>query len=123
MSKLATLCCAALLAGGVACGSGSRGGGSCTPSNARNVTGQDPIEIDIHSFAFQPSCFEARPGQRFEVVNQDPAPHTFTVAGTSVDVKVDGGGSLDGGSLDLAPGTYHFTCTIHPQMTGTLIVQ
>jgi len=122
LSKFATFCCTALLLAAVACGSGSSGG-SCTSSNATDLASQDQAQIQIHSFAFQPSCFEATSTQGIKIVNQDQAPHTFTVKGTSVDLKIDAGKTIEQGPLGLSPGTYPFVCTIHPQMTGTIIIK
>ena len=55
-------------------------------------------------------------------MNQDFRGHTFTVIGTGVDVLIPAGKTATKAGANLAPATYQFHCTIHPQMTGTLIV-
>lgn len=75
--------------------------------------------LRIENFAFTPSTLKASAGATIEVENEDSAPHTFTVDGENVDVRLDGGQSLDV-TLDLSPGRYGFHCEIHPEMTGSL---
>ena len=53
--------------------------------------------------------------------NSGDAPHTFTVGGTDLVVKVDPGGS-DEVSFEVDPGISSVTCTFHPQMEATLTV-
>ena len=62
-------------------------------------------------------------GATVGVANEDDYPHTVTM---------DGGGgfrvALEGGSAaafpaDQPPGTYSFHCEIHPNMTGSLVIE
>jgi plastocyanin len=123
IGKLAFVCAVAMALWGMGCSSGSGGGSSCSASSATDLTGQDPFQIQISSFAYHPSCFVVHGSQSMKLVNGDSVPHTFTVNGTSVDVKVDAGQTLESPPAGLAADTYQFRCTIHPQMTGTLIVK
>lgn len=79
-------------------------------------------QIVIRDFMFQPMSLSVSAGATVTWTNQDEEPHT---------VKSDTGlfrsAALDtheSYSFTFAkPGTYHFTCSIHPRMVGTIIVQ
>ncbi len=98
---------------GVACGGG---GSHCTSMNATKLTGT----LTVKDFAFSPNCFSVASGSTISVANGDPRAHNFTVRDTDVAVPLPGGGT--GKATAPAPGTYDFLCTIHPAMTGTIIV-
>jgi len=97
-------------------GSGGSSSGGCTADSATALSGN----LTIQNFAFQPDCFSVSAGSTISVENKDSATHTFTVAGTDVNVSLDAGTNQDATAPD--PGTYAFHCNIHPTMTGTLIV-
>jgi plastocyanin len=61
-------------------------------------------------------------GASLTLENAGDAPHTFTVAGTEVDVKVDPGGADEARFDGVDPGTYTVTCLFHPQMEATVTV-
>jgi plastocyanin len=96
-----------------ACGGG---GGDCMSQNATKLTGT----LTIKDFAFHPDCFSVASGSTISVANGDARPHTFTVRDTDVALGLRGGEA--GETTAPAPGTYDFLCTIHPTMTGTIIV-
>jgi len=113
---------------GTACSSGGGGGsssasvGGCTAASATDLTGDNPFTVTMKDLAFHPSCFSAKNNSTIKLENQDTVNHTFTIIGTGVDVLVPAGQTLTKPGANLAPATYQFHCTIHPQMTGTLIV-
>ena len=73
--------------------------------------------IVIAGFAF--SVIPANVGS-IGVENDDTTAHTVTADDGSFDVRVDPGES---GTFEVSePGSYAFHCTIHPNMTGTLVV-
>jgi len=78
--------------------------------------------VDLADFVFEPDCLSADAGATVTLENVGDAPHTFTVAGTDVDVSVDAGSSEDASLSGVDPGTYTVTCTFHPQMEATLTV-
>lgn len=74
------------------------------------------------SFMFAPAALTVKAGSTVTWTNRDQEPHT--VASDS--------GLFRSGALDTndsfsfrfdQPGTYHYLCSIHPQMVGTIIVQ
>jgi plastocyanin len=77
--------------------------------------------VELADFAFRPDCLSVDAGATITLENSGDAPHTFTVGGTDLDVKVDPGGSGEV-SFEVDPGIYSVTCTFHPQMEATVTV-
>ena len=48
-------------------------------------------------------------------MNKQPEAATFTIDGTQVDVRINGGQTFNGESAGLAPGAYRFHCKILPR--------
>ena len=127
---LLLLAVAALAAAG--CGGGSnKPKSAANPSNNGSASGNAPktstsgaaggktVTIDMKNIAFNPKSVTVKVGQTVKWVNQDSAPHNVT------------GGPLhsptfgNGGSFTFKPtkaGTISYVCTVHPGMTGKLIV-
>jgi plastocyanin len=91
----------------------------CTPSTAET---QDPNRIVVKEFMFMPNSLTVKAGSTVTWANMDDEPHTV----------VSNTGLFRSGALDTndsfsfkfdTPGTYHFTCSIHPRMVGTIVVQ
>ena len=86
-------------------------------------TPAEPVaaRLDIAGFAFS-GAETVAPGQAITIANADGTPHTVTSVDGAFDTGlIDGGGS---GELTAptAPGTYAYFCSLHPSMTGTLVV-
>ena len=62
------------------------------------------------------------PGSSVVAANRDAEPHTVTAADGSFDSGPIGSGLAVSFAAPAAPGTYAFVCTIHPSMTGQLVV-
>lgn len=78
-------------------------------------------EVTITSYAFAPASITVPAGTKVTWTNKDDTPHTI----------VDNGKKYRSPALDTKdtyshtyaePGTYHYFCTLHPQMTGTIVV-
>jgi plastocyanin len=103
-----------LCAGGMSCSS-SGTPSSCTPSGPTQT-------VDLKDFAFEPACMGASTGSTIALQNTGSTLHTFTITGTAIDEKLDGGANGQVVLTGIAPGTYAVVCTVHPQMTATLQV-
>jgi len=106
---------AVLACGGAISCSGSKAPASCSPSGPTQT-------VQLQDYSFSPTCIGAPAGTRLVLQNTGATKHTFTVNGTPIDQSVDPGAGSEVTLTGLAPGTYPVVCTIHPQMTATLVV-
>ncbi len=98
---------------------------ACQGEDAPPEPCNEPVaatKVELADFAFDPDCVSVGTGSTIELENTGDAPHTFTVAGTDLDVQLDPGASdeVTFGTVD--PGSYAVMCTFHPQMEATLTV-
>jgi plastocyanin len=91
--------------------------------------GSGPLELTALNIDFEPKALTAPAGPlelRFH--NQDNGiPHNVAIkdasGGSVFEPEIlTGPADVDYSIPDLAPGSYTFTCTVHPNMTGTLTV-
>lgn len=79
--------------------------------------------VDIRNFQFQPQRIVVPAGATVTWTNHDEEPHVVTSAGDGFKSSP----ALDTGDRYSAvfarPGTYTYYCSIHPQMTGTIVVR
>ncbi len=89
---------------------------------ASPAAGGESAEIKIENFRFGPQTLTVAAGTKVTWVNRDDAPHT--VVGTHKEFTSS---VLDIGerySFTFAnPGTYGYFCSLHPRMTGKVIVK
>ena len=82
----------------------------------------NPTQIVVKDFMFSPTPVTVKAGSTVTWVNMDDEPHTV-VSNT----KMFRSGALDTKESFsfkfVEPGTYHFTCSIHPRMVGVIVVQ
>ena len=82
----------------------------------------NPVQIVVKDFMFSPTPLTVKVGSTVTWTNKDDEPHTV-VSDTGV-FKSGGMDTNETFSYKFdKPGTYHFTCSIHPRMVGTVIVQ
>jgi plastocyanin len=89
------------------------------PDSSTKAAAAPAGTVQIKGFAFQ-----AAPAKRsgtVTLVNRDGVNHTLTADDGAFNVKVAGNKSVTFRAPAKA-GTYTFFCTIHPEMTGTLVV-
>ncbi len=103
---------AAPAAGGAAPAEGAAAAPAEAPAN--------PV-VRIADFSFS-GDLTVTVGQTVTVTNVDGAPHTVTANDGSFDTGDIGGGGTGSFVAPTQPGTYDFICTIHPSMTGQLVV-
>jgi plastocyanin len=81
-----------------------------------------PGDLRIVDFAYRPASIEITPGTTLRWVNQDVAPHTVTDRAG----RFDSGIMATGDTFSFTftqPGTYEYFCTLHPEMTATVVVR
>jgi plastocyanin len=100
--------------------------GSATPAT---VTTQIPSgggsTVNIKDFAFNPNTLMVKTGTTVTWVNLDMAPHTIA-SDPGSPVAFSSGSLSTGASYQFTfsqPGTFAYHCSIHPKMTGTIVVQ
>ena len=79
--------------------------------------------IEIKDFAFNPQTLTVKSGEKVTWINRDEEPHTVV----SVDKQFNKSTALDTDQTFTitagAPGTYSYFCSVHPKMTGTIVVE
>jgi plastocyanin len=84
----------------------------------------DPAGVNIDNFSFAPGALVVSAGTRVTWTNRDDIPHTVTDAAGQRAFKSS---ALDTGDafsyLFDKPGTYHYFCSLHPRMEGTVVVK
>ena len=80
-------------------------------------------KIEIKDFAFNPQTLTVKSGEKVTWINRDEEPHTIV----SVEKQFKKSSAIDTDQEFTitagAPGTYTYFCSVHPKMTGTIIVQ
>jgi plastocyanin len=90
---------------------GASGGGSGTAT-----------EVAMQSIAFSPQTVTIKAGGTVTWTNQDSVEHDVTAADGSFKSSTMSNGGTFSHTFAQA-GTYEYSCTLHPGMTGTVIVQ
>jgi plastocyanin len=79
-------------------------------------------EVQIDQFAFVPQRVTVKAGTTVTWINEDDAPHTIASSDKLFKSK-----ALDTGDkfsfTFTTPGTYAYFCSVHPHMTGTVVVE
>jgi len=93
------------------------------PSLERQVAAGPPAaEVTIDNFSFSPATITVKAGTQVTWTNHDDIPHTVVSDDKSFKSK-----ALDTDEkftfTASKPGTYSYYCSIHPKMTGKLIVE
>jgi plastocyanin len=82
-----------------------------------------PVQIGIGNFAFSPTELKVAAGTTVEWINRDDIPHTV-VSDDKTTFKSKALDTDDKFSYTFTkPGTYSYFCSVHPKMTGKIIVQ
>ena len=81
-----------------------------------------PNEVVVENFSFQPGTLTVKAGTTVTWVNRDDVPHTVFE-----DNKAFKSGTLDTDAKFsykfTSAGTYSYFCSLHPRMTGQIIVK
>jgi len=109
--------CLALVSVIAGCSSGGSSGGGGTTGGTGTTAGPTVVEQD---FAFDPGSLEVKVGDTVTFTNEDSAPHNVSIDGKNL------GDQNQGDSVTWTAekvGDFPYTCTIHPSMTGTIVVK
>ena len=88
------------------------------PVRAQNA----PSAVAIDNFTFNPPSLTVKAGATVTWTNKDDIPHA--VAAVSKIFKSKTLDTDDGFSFTFTtPGTYPYFCSLHPHMTGTIVVE
>ena len=105
------------------CGISSLGFSVFADGAANTNAGSKSNKIEIKDFAFDPQKITVKSGEKITWINRDGEPHTVVSVGKkfqrSPGLDTDQEFSITAG----APGTYEYFCSVHPKMTGTIVVE
>jgi plastocyanin len=91
-------------------------------SGLSSAASTNPTQVAIKDFMFKPAPLTIKAGSTVTWANMDDEPHSV----------VSDTGLFRSGAVDTnetfsfkfdKPGTYHYTCAIHPRMVGTVVVE
>jgi plastocyanin len=95
--------------------------GEMKDANGANVATKN--QIVIKDFHFTPEVLKVKSGETITWINRDEEPHTVV----SVEKQFKKSAPLDTDEEFTvtagAPGTYSYFCSVHPKMTGTVVVE
>ena len=88
-----------------------------------NDTTTKQNRIEIKDFAFNPQTITVKSGAKVTWINRDEEPHTIVSVEKqfkkSTALDTDQEFSITAGT----PGTYNYFCSVHPKMTGIIIIK
>ena len=121
----------ALVAAG--CGGGGGGNTSSAPTSAAPAStapaagGGATVKVSMKNIAFNPKTVTVSKGGTVEWTNDDSVNHDVTKKSGPGPSFASGNGNLASGATYKqtfnTPGTIKYVCTIHPGMTGTIVVK
>jgi plastocyanin len=87
------------------------------------ANGANKNRIVIKDFHFTPQTLTVKSGEKITWINRDEEPHTVV----SVEKQFKKSTALDTDQEFTItagpPGTYTYFCSVHPKMTGTIVVE
>jgi len=81
-----------------------------------------PVEVRIDNFSFSPATLTVATGTTVKWTNRDDIPHTVVSEDKLFKSKVLDTDEKFSYAFS-KPGTYPYFCSIHPKMTGKVVVQ
>jgi amicyanin len=88
---------------------------AATPAVASDVT------VKIGNFTFGPQELKVKAGTTVTWTNEDDMPHTVMSPNNFRSKLLDTDGTY--AFTFTTPGTYKYFCSLHPHMTGTIVVE
>jgi plastocyanin len=103
------------------CSSGQPATPAATPSGSTPAAGAaKAVAVSMASFAFDPANVDVAVGGTVTWTNNDTVGHTVKIDGKTSDTIAPGGTFS---KTFAAAGTFPYSCTIHPSMTGQVTVK
>jgi plastocyanin len=88
------------------------------PGQAQNA----PVAVSIDNFTFNPQKLTVKAGTTVTWTNKDDIPHA--IAAVNKQFKSKTLDTDDGYAFTFTtPGSYEYFCSLHPHMTGTIVVE
>jgi len=84
--------------------------------------GTEACTIDIRDLAYHPAQTEIAVGTTVTWTNSDTVPHTATATDRTFDSGILDPGKSYSFTFEEA-GTFDYSCLVHPQMKGTIVVR
>jgi amicyanin len=88
---------------------------TATPAQAEDVA------VKIGNFTFGPQEVKVKAGTTITWTNEDDIPHTVVSPNNFRSKVLDTDGTYT--FTFTTPGTYKYFCSLHPHMTGTIVVE
>jgi len=88
---------------------------------ATPVSAADATVVKIGNFTFGPQELKIKAGTTITWTNEDDIPHTVVSPNNFRSKVLDTDGTYS--FTFTTPGTYKYFCSLHPHMTGTIVVE
>jgi len=79
------------------------------------------LEVKIDNFTFGPQKLTVKVGDTVTWINEDDIPHTVVSVGKFRSKALDTDDKYT--FTFTTPGTYEYFCSLHPHMTGTIVIE
>src|SRR5262245_1034122 len=94
---------------------------ACLLLAATPVSAADATVVKIGNFTFGPQELKIKAGTTITWTNEDDIPHTVVSPNNFRSKVLDTDGTYS--FTFTTPGTYKYFCSLHPHMTGTIVVE
>jgi plastocyanin len=95
---------------------------AASPGSSANAPQPTSAEVKVDNFSFGPATLTVAVGTTVTWTNRDDIPHTVVSTDKVFKSKVLDTDEKFSFTFDKA-GTYPYFCSIHPKMTGSVVVQ
>ena len=95
---------------------------AASPGSSAKAPQPTSAEVKVDNFSFGPASLTVAVGTTVTWTNRDDIPHTVVSTDTVFKSKVLDTDEKFSFTFDKA-GTYPYFCSIHPKMTGSVVVQ
>ena len=122
MRRAASIALVVLAVGAAGCGGGSSSKNSSSSTAAGSPPAAAPGAISMKGLRFHPASATVRVGQTVTWTNDDNVDHNVTSTSGAKFMSRAFGHAHDFAFTPRKAGTVKYVCTLHPGMTGKLVV-